>query len=82
MTTREWIPTSNKKQNTGVRPRCLAPPSAAAIIRPLALSLDSFPNSESAQQDRADEQEYGADRQDIELQGKVHLVASLAVARL
>ena len=42
-------------------------------IRPLALSLDFFPNSESPQQDGADEKEYGAHRQDIEPQGKVHV---------
>jgi hypothetical protein len=64
----------NKNANTGEwGPRCSAPSSAAAIIRPLALSLDLFPNSESSQQDGADEKEDGAHRQDIELQGKVHV---------
>jgi hypothetical protein len=32
-----------------------------------------FPNSESSQQDGADEKEHGAHRQDIEPQGKVHV---------
>src|SRR5262249_49506814 len=54
-------------------PRCLVPRSTAAVIRPLALSLDLFPKSESSQQNGADKKEHGAYGQDIELQGNVHL---------
>jgi hypothetical protein len=45
----------------------------------MALSLDFFSNSECSQQHGADKKEYGAHRQDIEPQGKVHVRASLMV---
>jgi len=51
------------------------------FIRPLALSLDFFPNSEGSQQDRADKKKHGAHRQDIELQGKVHVSCLLGFWR-
>jgi hypothetical protein len=60
-------------------PRCSVPPLAAAVIRPMALSLDLVSNSESSQQDGANEQKHGAHRQDIEPQGKVHVRASLMI---
>jgi hypothetical protein len=49
------------------------PPLAAAVIRPMALSLDLVSNSESPQQNGANEQKHGAHRQDIEPQGEVHV---------
>jgi hypothetical protein len=39
-----------------------------------------YSNSERTQQNGADEREHGADRQNIEPQGKVHVTASLVVS--
>jgi len=52
---------------------------AAAKIRAYGVVVGLFSNSECTQQDGGDEQEYGAHRQDIEPQGKVHVRASLMV---
>ena len=40
-------------------------------------SLDLVSNSESPQQDGADKKKHGAHRQDIELQGNVHVACLL-----
>jgi hypothetical protein len=54
-----------------------SPVSGAVVVcgdySAFGVMVGLFPNSEGSQQDRADKKEHGAHRQDIELQGKVHV---------